>query len=55
MKTFKQFLEEHLLVARKRSSGKIQVGGRGHIHADLLNDRELDKEDFDGEMGVDGA
>jgi hypothetical protein len=51
MKTFKQFLEEHLLVARKRSSGKIQVGGRGHIHADLLNDRELDKEDFDGEMG----
>ena len=51
MKTFKQFLKEYLLVARKRSNGRIQVGGRGHIHADLLSDSELDKEDFDGEMG----
>ena len=51
MKTFKQFLEEHLLVARKRSSGKIQVGGRGHIHVDLLNTRESDSGNFDGEMG----
>ena len=51
MKTFKQFLEEHLLVARKRSNGKIQVGGRGHIHADLLDTGEYDSEKFDGEMG----
>jgi hypothetical protein len=51
MKTFKRFLEEHLLVARKRSNGKIQVGGRGYIHADLLNRREADSGNFDGEMG----
>lgn len=51
MKTFKQFLEEHLLVARKRSNGKIQVGGRGYIHVDLLNTREADSGNFDGEMG----
>ena len=51
MKTFKQFLKEYLLVARKRSNGNIQVGGRGHIHVDLLNTRESDSGNFDGEMG----
>ena len=53
MKTFKQFLKEYLLVARKRSNGRIQVGGRGHIHADLLSDGELnsDSGNFNGEMG----
>lgn len=46
---------EYLIVARKKSSGKIQVGKQGHIHADLLSNREMDKydrgEDFDGELG----
>ena len=50
MKTFKQLLE-HLLVARKRSNGKIQVGKQGWIHADLLSTKEFDNDKFDGEMG----
>jgi hypothetical protein len=55
MKTFKEFLKEALLVARKRSNGKIQVGKPGYIHADLLSTREMDRhadgKEFDGEMG----
>ena len=55
MKTFKQYLEEHLLVARKRSNGKVQVGKQGWVHSDLLSTREIDNysdgKEFDGEMG----
>lgn len=51
MITFKRFLEERLVVARKRSNGKVQVGKPGWIHADLLSTREYDNEHHDGEMG----
>jgi hypothetical protein len=51
MLTFKQYLNEKLIVARKRTNGKVQIGKQGWIHVDLLTAKEADTGEFDGDMG----